>query len=108
MREAADAASQRLRKRRGVVDRIALRDRPILNKFQGQIFRLPLDCQVILFGPPGSGKTTTLIKRLAQKRTPEALTEHETAARGWGRGYVRSARQLGHVLPGGTFETISR
>jgi UvrD-like helicase C-terminal domain len=78
MREAADAASQRLRIRRGVVDRIALRDRPILGKFQGQIFRLPLDCQVILFGPPGSGKTTTLIKRLAQKRTPEALTEHES------------------------------
>jgi hypothetical protein len=78
MREAADAASQRLRIRRKVVDRIALRDRPILDKFQGQIFRLPLDRQVILFGPPGSGKTTTLIKRLAQKRTPEALTEHES------------------------------
>ena len=77
IREAADAASQRLRIRRKVVDRIALRDRPILDKFQGQIFRLPLDRQVILFGPPGSGKTTTLIKRLAQKRTPEALTEHE-------------------------------
>jgi UvrD-like helicase C-terminal domain len=79
MREAADAASQQLRIRRKVLDRIALRDRPILDKFQGQIFRLPLDRQVILFGPPGSGKTTTLIKRLAQKRTPEALTEHESA-----------------------------
>ena len=77
MREAADATSQRLRMRRKVVDRIALRDRPILDKFQGQIFRLPLDRQIILFGPPGSGKTTTLIKRLAQKQTPEALTEDE-------------------------------
>ena len=64
--------------RRKVVDRIALRDQPILDKFQGQVFRLPLDRQVILFGPPGSGKTTTLIKRLAQKRTPEALTEDES------------------------------
>ena len=77
-REAADAMSLRLRIRRKVVDRIALRDRPILNKYQGEIFRLPLDRQVILFGPPGSGKTTTLIKRLAQKRTPEALTELES------------------------------
>jgi hypothetical protein len=78
MREAAEAASEHLRIRRKVVDRIALRDRPILDKFQGQIFRLPLDRQVMLFGPPGSGKTTTLIKRLAQKRTPEALSEHES------------------------------
>jgi hypothetical protein len=77
MREAAESASERLRIRRKVVDRIALRDRPILDKFQGQIFRLPLDRQVLLFGPPGSGKTTTLIKRLAQKRTSEALTDHD-------------------------------
>src|SRR5262249_35606831 len=71
------AASVHERVRRKVVDRIALRDRPILNKFQGDIFRLPLDQQVMLFGPPGSGKTTTLIRRLAQKRTPDALTESE-------------------------------
>lgn len=78
IREASEAASEHLRIRRKVVERIALRDRPILDKFQGQIFRLPLDRQVMLFGPPGSGKTTTLIKRLAQKRTPEALSEHES------------------------------
>lgn len=77
MQEAADAALERHRIRRKVVDRIALRDQPILDKFQGEIFRLPLDRQVILFGPPGSGKTTTLIKRLAQKRTPNALSEEE-------------------------------
>jgi hypothetical protein len=77
LKEAAHAASEQLRLRRKVVDRIALRDQPILDKFQGEIFRLPLDQQVILFGPAGSGKTTTLIKRLAQKRTPEALTEDE-------------------------------
>jgi ribosomal protein S28E/S33 len=76
MREATEAASKRLRIRRKIVDRIALRDRPILDRIQGQIFRLPLDYQVMLFGPPGSGKTTTLIKRLAQKRTPEALTDY--------------------------------
>jgi len=76
--EAADADAERGRLRRKVVERISLRDRPILDRFQGEIFRLPLDRQVMLFGPPGSGKTTTLIKRLAQKRTADALTDRET------------------------------
>lgn len=84
--EAADAEFERQRIRRKVVDRIALRDQPILDKFQGEIFRLPFDRQVMLFGPPGSGKTTTLIKRLAQKRTPDALTEGEERLMS---GYVR-------------------
>ena len=86
MQEAADAAFERHRIRRKVVDRIALRDQPILDKFQGEIFRLPLDRQVMLFGPPGSGKTTTLIKRLAQKRTPDALMDGEE---GTISGYIR-------------------
>ena len=76
MREAAGSASERLRSKAQVVDRIAARQTN-LDKFQGQIFRLPLDRQVLLFGPPGSGKTTTLVKRLAQKRTSEALTDHD-------------------------------
>lgn len=75
--EAAAAELERNRVRRKVVDRIALRDQPILDKFQGEVFRLPLDRQVMLFGPPGSGKTTTLIKRLAQKRTPSVVMEDE-------------------------------
>ncbi|MCK1721602.1 hypothetical protein [Bradyrhizobium sp. 141] len=33
----------------------------------------------MLFGPPGSGKTTTLIRRLSQKRTLEALSDSDTA-----------------------------
>jgi hypothetical protein len=76
---AADTQLERQKGRRRAIDRIALRDRPILNKFQGAIFRLPLNRQVMLFGPPGSGKTTTLIRRLAQKRTAEALTDAERA-----------------------------
>ena len=76
--EAAESDAERGRLRRKVVERIALRDRPVLDRFQGEIFRLALDRQVIMFGPPGSGKTTTLIKRLAQKRTADALTESET------------------------------
>lgn len=64
-------------RRRKTVDRMALRDQPILDQFQGSVFRLPLDRQVLLLGPPGAGKTTTLIRRLAQKRTEEALTADE-------------------------------
>jgi hypothetical protein len=79
MKQIADVQAERSRTRRKVVERIALRDQPILNKFQGEIFRLPLGRQVVLFGPPGSGKTTTLIKRLAQKRTAEALSDDDRA-----------------------------
>lgn len=63
--------------RRRVIERISLRDQPILDRYQGEVFRMPLHRKLLLVGPPGTGKTTTLIRRLAQKRTPEALTEDE-------------------------------
>ena len=47
---------------------LGLRDQRVMNKVQDEIFRLPIDRQVMLEGPPGTGKTTTLIKRLSQKR----------------------------------------
>ena len=58
--EAAKTIQENQRMRRKVVDRIALRDRPVLNKFQGAIFRLPLDRQVLLFGPPRFGKNDNI------------------------------------------------
>lgn len=52
-----------------------LRNEAVLNKVQDRIFRLPMGRQVMLEGPPGTGKTSTLIKRLAQKL---ALTRDST------------------------------
>lgn len=56
---------------------MGLRDQPILDKIQDDIFRLPLDSQLIILGPPGTGKTTTLIKRLGQKLDKANLDEVE-------------------------------
>ncbi len=69
-------AFSRLRKR-PIVDRMGLRDQPILDAAQDAIFRLPLNARVLLTGPPGTGKTTTLIKRLGMKLERGSLTEHE-------------------------------
>jgi len=56
---------------------MGLRDQPILDRFQDEIFRLPIDSQLFIAGPPGTGKTTTLIKRLGQKLDTDYLTDSE-------------------------------
>ncbi|MET0063027.1 MAG: ATP-binding domain-containing protein [Candidatus Thiodiazotropha endolucinida] len=56
---------------------MALRDQPVLDRFQDEIFRLPLNNQLLIIGPPGTGKTTTLIRRLSQKVAPEFLESEE-------------------------------
>lgn len=53
--------------RRAVLSQMGLRDQPILDRHQDEIFRLPLGTRCFLSGPPGTGKTTTLIRRLGQK-----------------------------------------
>ncbi|HFD87125.1 MAG TPA: DNA helicase UvrD [Gammaproteobacteria bacterium] len=56
---------------------MALRDQPVLDSFQDEIFRLPIDRQLLIMGPPGTGKTTTLIRRLGQKLDKTFLEPEE-------------------------------
>ncbi|WBU43001.1 ATP-binding domain-containing protein [Marinobacter alkaliphilus] len=56
---------------------MGLRDQPILDQFQDEIFRLPLNHRLMIMGPPGTGKTTTLIKRLSQKLDSQFLDDSE-------------------------------
>ncbi len=63
--------------RRSVITKMGLRDQPILDQYQDEIFRLPLDKRLLILGPPGTGKTTTLIRRLGQKLDTAYLDEDE-------------------------------
>ena len=47
----------------------------ILDRHQDKIFRMPMNTQLFLSGPPGTGKTTTLIKRIGQKTDRDVLEE---------------------------------
>ncbi|KZM50774.1 ATP-binding domain-containing protein [Labrenzia sp. OB1] len=63
--------------RRDAIAKMELRDLAILDEYQDEIFRLPLDTHLVILGPPGTGKTTTLIKRLSQKLDYPNLTDEE-------------------------------
>ncbi len=63
--------------RRSVITKMGLRDQPVLDQYQDEIFRLPLDKRLLILGPPGTGKTTTLIRRLGQKLDTAYLGEDE-------------------------------
>ena len=63
--------------RRSVITKMELRDQPVLDQYQDEIFRLPLDKRLLILGSPGTGKTTTLIRRLGQKLDTAFLEEGE-------------------------------
>ena len=65
-------------RKREIIDSMSLREQPILDSIQDEIFRMPLSSILFLQGPAGSGKTTTLIRRLGQKMDVEnGLSEEE-------------------------------
>jgi hypothetical protein len=64
-------------KRRLVIQKMSPRDQPILDQYQDEIFRLPLRKRLFILGPAGTGKTTTLIRRLGQKRDTAYLEPEE-------------------------------
>lgn len=82
--------------RRSVINKMGLRDQPVLDQYQDEIFRLPLDKRLLILGPPGTGKTTTLIRRLGLKLDTAFLDEDEkTSLRAWGPRMARGTPIVG-------------
>jgi len=66
----------KLKVRKHIAQEVALRDRPILDKYQDEVRRSKiLDGNLIINGGPGTGKTTSLIQRIKFLTSPTILEE---------------------------------
>lgn len=90
LRDRSDAANRAAEERRAravrasrrMLKSVELRDQPTLDADQDEVFRLPINSVIALTGAPGTGKTTTLIKRIAQKSQHDFLSSEEKEAIG--------------------------
>src|ERR1039458_2374443 len=77
--EIAALPIQSLRRR---ADKFELADLAVVDQAQGEAWRISIRKFIVIAGAPGTGKTTTAIKRIGQKTDPDALirgnevTEH--------------------------------
>ncbi len=62
---------------RQVSIKVQLPEQAILDSVQDEIFRIPINKTILIYGAPGTGKTTVILKRLAQKTKYEFLTDEE-------------------------------
>ena len=78
-REEKDVSIIKGIRRHTIDDQKGLRLELIVDEHQGEIFRMPLGERLMILGPPGTGKTTTLVHRLGQKFQKRFLSENEQA-----------------------------
>src|SRR5437867_1946862 len=64
---------------RRIAVKVQLPEQAILDSVQDEIFRVPVNKTILIYGAPGTGKTTVVLKRLAQKTKYEFLTDEEKA-----------------------------
>ena len=68
--------------KRSIITNMSLRNKPILDKIQNEIYRYNPNTSVVLFGSPGTGKSTTLVKKLGLNLDDD-YSELEKTSRDW-------------------------